>query len=155
MNRNDIHEYMTQKVRSANASIHFHSKRLQWLKEEGHILWITEQDLLEKHHKDGYAKAIVELERAEHWLTNNVHVPVDLIEKQVERLADQFYLVKLPIPFEESGFEIVPAGKEVTKRMLARAVQAWHNGTLWIDPSPIRNKVWDILTSTTPTTSRA
>lgn len=67
MNRNDIQAYMTQKVRSANSAIEFHSKRLTWLKEEGQILWITEQDLLEKHHKDGYADAIRELQRAEHW----------------------------------------------------------------------------------------
>ena len=82
----------------------------------------------------------------EAWLAANIdNVDPGLHDAQAEGLADLLLLETLPIPILDGGYPIIPAKRRITKNRLHLAVDAWNRGTLNIEPSPIRNKVWQFL----------
>ena len=145
MNRNDKHAYFTQMSKSANEDLIRLAKRIEYIKTAATNLWPEEDKLIIRRHEASYADTVDRLERAQTWLDSNVQVPVELLKRQVERMADILLGASLPLSLEESGLVIIPANKKVTKTMLLKVAQAWHNGTLEIDPPPVRNRILEVL----------
>jgi len=71
----------------------------------------------------------------------------DLTEQLTERLSDILLNEKIPLDIVngQTGEPLVAANKKITKTMLRHVAESYD--TIEIDPSPIRNKIFDIIQS--------
>ena len=69
----------------------------------------------------------------------------DLTEQLTERLSDILLNEKIPLDIVngQTGEPLVGANKKITKTMLRHVAESYD--TIEIDPSPIRNKIFDII----------
>ncbi|MES2706667.1 MAG: DNA-directed RNA polymerase subunit beta [Verrucomicrobiota bacterium] len=69
----------------------------------------------------------------------------ELVEQLTEKLADILLGEKIPLDVvnAQTGEILVPANKKITKALLARVAEAHDH--IDIDPSPVRNKIFDII----------
>jgi DNA-directed RNA polymerase subunit beta len=71
----------------------------------------------------------------------------ELVEQLTDKLADILLGEKIPLDVvnAQTGEILVPANKKITKALLARVAEAHDH--IDIDPSPVRNKIFDIIGS--------
>jgi DNA-directed RNA polymerase subunit beta len=71
----------------------------------------------------------------------------ELVELLTDKLADILLGEKIPLDVvnAQTGEILVPANKKITKALLARVAEAHDH--IDIDPSPVRNKIFDIIGS--------
>ena len=69
----------------------------------------------------------------------------ELVEQLTDKLADILLGEKIPLDVvnAQTGEILVPANKKITKALLARVAEAHDH--IDIDPSPVRNKIFDII----------
>jgi DNA-directed RNA polymerase subunit beta len=69
----------------------------------------------------------------------------ELVELLTDKLADILLGEKIPLDVvnAQTGEILVPANKKITKALLARVAEAHDH--IDIDPSPVRNKIFDII----------
>lgn len=122
------------------------TKRLTLLESNQHALLNEEETAVLRNYFNTEIRALtVKNHRASKWL----NAPVDPIEmddalneKMTERLADLLLGEKLPLNILDGEFVLIPAYKKISKNRLRLMAYAWRRGTLYIEPSPIRRRVW-------------
>jgi DNA-directed RNA polymerase subunit beta len=69
----------------------------------------------------------------------------EILDRLTERLADLLLGEKLPLDIIDSqtGRPIIPANRKITKTLLRMVASNWMY--VEIDPSPIRNKVLEVI----------
>lgn len=148
MERNDKIGYHTQKSKTALEAMNQHSNRMKEIQTNPQGLLWEEALVLIHFHQDGYKASFKRYQEAETWLdaqTKNID-PMWLQEK-TERLADILLGERLPLDFFEAGEVLIRSGQKISKTMLRATAIAYAKQLLWIDPSPIRNRVFQALES--------
>lgn len=149
MNRDDKKGYFEMKAKRAQSNIDGHAQRIQWLEGANKHLWGVEIQLLTAYHKKEYAQSLEDWKSAEAWLSahSGEQPTTEWLDLKTEKLADLLLGEKLPLDVREAGLVIIHAGQTITKPKLRNMARAFHYGLLEIDPSPIRNRVWEVLSA--------
>lgn len=146
MERNDKIGYHTNKSKMALDAMNRHSIRLTKLKSHPEELSWDEIQILIQFHEKSYKESFERYMEAETWLdAETKEIDPLWISEKTEKLANILLGERLPLDFMEAGETLIRSRQKITKTMLRATAIAYAKELLWIDPSPIRDKVFKIL----------